>query len=46
MFINKAVSNIINFEQTNISLTGLAATLIGIISFIPVLYVVYKTKKY
>ena len=45
MFINKAISNIRNFVQPHIGLAGLAATIIGIISFLPVIYIVYRTKK-
>lgn len=41
MFINK----IEKYAENHIQIAGFMATLIGIISFLPVLYVVYKTKK-
>ena len=45
MFIHSVFSDIINYDKTHIGLTGFAATIIGIISFLPVLYIVYRTKK-
>ena len=41
MFINK----IEEYAETYSKIAGFLATIIGIISFVPVLYVVYKTKK-
>ena len=41
MFINK----IEEYAETHSKITGFLATIIGIISFLPVIYVVYKTKK-
>lgn len=41
MFINK----IEEYAETHSKIAGFLATIIGIISFVPVLYVVYKTKK-
>ncbi len=41
MFINK----IEEYAETHSKIAGFLATIIGIISFLPVLYVVYKTKK-
>lgn len=40
MFINK----IKEYVETHSKIAGFLATIIGIISFLPVLYVVYKTK--
>ena len=41
MFINK----IEEYAETHSKIAGFLATIIGIISFVPVIYVVYKTKK-
>ena len=41
MFINK----IEKYAETHSKIAGFLATIIGIISFLPVLYIVYKTKK-
>jgi uncharacterized protein with PQ loop repeat len=41
MFINK----IEEYAETHSKIAGFLATIIGIISFLPVLYIVYKTKK-
>lgn len=41
MFINK----IEEYAETHSKIIGFLATIIGIISFLPVIYVVYKTKK-
>ena len=45
MFIHNSINKIKEFEKNNINLVGLFATLIGIISFLPVIYVVYNTKR-
>jgi len=45
MFINSVKEKLDTFEKEHIGLVGLLATMIGIISFLPVLYVVYKTKR-
>jgi len=41
MFINK----IEKYTESHSNIAGFLATIIGIISFLPVIYIVYKTKK-
>ena len=45
MFLTKDVLNLEKFGKDHLTTVGLAATLVGIISFIPVLMVVHDTKK-
>jgi len=44
MFIHNRIFDLENIWDDPIKISGLVATIIGIISFIPVLYIVYKTK--
>lgn len=44
MFIHAIMFDLENIWGNPIKISGLVATMIGIISFIPVLYIVYKTK--
>jgi len=39
------LANIENFFERSIHLAGFLATIIGVISFLPIIYIVYKTKK-
>ena len=45
MFIHTGITDLENIGVNLGKFAGLAATTIGLISFLPILYVVYKTKK-
>jgi uncharacterized protein with PQ loop repeat len=45
MFIHTSITNLEKIGEAPSKFAGLAATIIGIISFIPILYVVHITKK-
>lgn len=44
MFIHDIMFDLENIWENPLKISGLVATMIGIISFIPVIYIVYKTK--